>query len=95
SAHRWKNSNKNKTKLVLWDIDKREKEVIAENVNTDSAYFIPDSHDFMWQSKDDNVVHIQNVDGKELASFKHFKIARHIMSADRSFYASANQTGKI
>ena len=94
SAHRWKNSKKNKTKLVLWDLDKREKKVIAENVNTNTAYFIPDSHDFMWQGKD-NIVHIQNVEGKELESFKHFEIARHIMSADRTFYASANQTGKI
>ena len=85
---------KNKTKLVLWDLDKREKKVIAENVNTNTAYFIPDSHDFMWQGED-NMVHIQNVEGKELESFKHFKITRHIMSADRTFYASANQTGKI
>ena len=82
------------TKLVLWDINKREKKIIAENVNSNTAYFIPDSHDFMWQGRD-NVVHIQNVDGKELESFKHFEIARHIMSADRTFYASANQTGKI
>ena len=94
SAHRWKNSKKNKTKLVLWDMDKREKKIIAEDVNTDTAYFIPDSHDFMWQGED-NVVHIQNIEGKELESFKHFEIARHIMSADRTFYASANQTGKI
>ncbi|OOF41709.1 hypothetical protein BKK47_00310 [Rodentibacter mrazii] len=94
SAHRWKNSKKDKTKLVLWDIEKREKKVIAEDVNTDSAYFIPDSHDFMWQGKD-NVVHIQNVEGKEIESFKHFEIAHHIISVDRTFYASANQTGKI
>lgn len=95
SAHRWKNDKrKDKTKLVLWNIDKREKKVIAEDVNTDSAYFIPDSHDFIWQGLD-NVVHIQNVDGKELESFKHFDLTRHIMSADRTFYASANQTGKI
>lgn len=95
SAHRGKTKKTwHDTKLVLWDIDKREKKVIAENVNTDTAYFIPDSHDFMWQGKDD-IVHIQNVDGKELESFNHFKIARHIMSADRTFYASADQTGEI
>ncbi|OOF66438.1 WD40 repeat domain-containing protein [Rodentibacter sp. Ppn85] len=96
SAHRGKTDKTwYETKLVLWDIEKREKKVIAEDVNTDSAYFIPNSHDFMWQSKSDNVVHIQNIDGRELASFKHFKITRHIMSADRTFYASADQTGEI
>ena len=83
------------TKLVLWDLEKREKKVLAEKVNTNTAYFIPNSYDFMWQGSKDKVVHIQNVEGKELASFKHFEVARHIMSADRTFYASANQTGKI
>ncbi|OOF66482.1 WD40 repeat domain-containing protein [Rodentibacter sp. Ppn85] len=95
SAHRGKTEKTlHDTKLVLWDIEKREKKVIAENVNSNTAYFIPDSYDFMWQGRD-NIVHIQNVEGKELKSFKHFEIARHIMSADRTFYASANQTGKI
>ena len=95
SAHRGKTEKTlHDTKLVLWDIEKREKKVIVENVNSNTAYFIPNSHDFMWQGRD-NIVHIQNVEGKELESFKHFEIARHIMSADRTFYASANQTGKI
>ncbi|VEH65295.1 Uncharacterised protein [Rodentibacter pneumotropicus] len=38
-------------KLVLWDIEKRTKTVLAERVNTNSPYFIPNSHDFMWQDK--------------------------------------------
>ena len=85
----------NETKLVLWDIEKREKKVLAKRVNTNTAYFIPNSHDFMWQESKDKIVHIQNVDGKELASFKHFEIARHIMSEDRKLYISADQTGEI
>uniref|UniRef100_UPI0025877B72 WD40 repeat domain-containing protein n=1 Tax=Rodentibacter caecimuris TaxID=1796644 RepID=UPI0025877B72 len=82
-------------KLVLWDIEKRTKTVLAERVNTNSPYFIPNSHDFMWQGSKDKIVHIQNVDGKELSSFKHFEIARHIMSEDRTLYISADQTGEI
>ncbi|OOF59428.1 hypothetical protein [Rodentibacter genomosp. 2] len=85
----------NETKLVLWNIEKREKKVLAKRVNTNTAYFIPNSHDFMWQGSKDKIVHIQNVDGKELASFKHFEIARHIMSEDRTLYISADQTGEI
>ena len=85
----------NETKLVLWDIEKHEKKVLAKRVNTNTAYFIPNSHDFMWQGSKDKIVHIQNVDGKELASFKHFEIARHIMSEDRKLYISADQTGEI
>ena len=85
----------NETKLVLWDIEKHEKKVLAKRVYTNTAYFIPNSHDFMWQGSKDKIVHIQNVDGKELASFKHFEIARHIMSEDRKLYISADQTGEI
>ena len=85
----------NETKLVLWDIEKHEKKVLAKRVNTNTAYFIPNSHDLMWQGSKDKIVHIQNVDGKELASFKHFEIARHIMSEDRKLYISADQTGEI
>ncbi|TYA48540.1 WD40 repeat domain-containing protein [Aggregatibacter actinomycetemcomitans] len=81
-------------KLVLWDLEKRTKEVIAERVNTNSPYFIPNSHDFMWQDKN-NIVHIQNVEGKEITHFKHYKIERHLMSEDRKLYISADQTGEI
>ncbi|WP_109092000.1 WD40 repeat domain-containing protein [Aggregatibacter actinomycetemcomitans] len=81
-------------KLVLWDLEKRTKTVLAKRVNTDTPYFIPNSHDFIWQGMD-NVVHIQNVEGEELTSFKHFDVARHIMSEDRKLYISADQTGEI
>ena len=81
-------------KLVLWDLEKRTKEVIAERVNTNSPYFIPNSHDFMWQDKN-NIVHIQNVEGKKITHFKHYKVERHLMSEDRKLYISADQTGEI
>lgn len=81
-------------KLVLWDLEKRTKEVIVERVNTNSPYFIPNSHDFMWQDKN-NIVHIQNVEGKEITHFKHYKVERHLMSEDRKLYISADQTGEI
>ncbi|OOF65083.1 WD40 repeat domain-containing protein [Rodentibacter pneumotropicus] len=81
-------------KLVLWDIEKRTKTVLAERVNTNSPYFIPNSHDFMWQDKS-NVVHIQNVEGQEIAHFKHYKVERHLMSEDRKLYISADRTGEI
>ncbi|THA10885.1 WD40 repeat domain-containing protein [Rodentibacter pneumotropicus] len=81
-------------KLVLWDIEKRTKTVLADRVNTNSPYFIPNSHDFMWQDKN-NVVHIQNVEGQEIAHFKHYKVERHLMSEDRTLYISADQTGEI
>ncbi len=75
--------------LVLWDIEKKEKKVLAKNANVFSAAFVPDSHEFMWQDSK-NVVHIQNVDGQEISSFSHFKVKTHIISADKTFYLSSN-----
>ncbi|MDG2961363.1 WD40 repeat domain-containing protein [Bisgaard Taxon 10/6] len=75
--------------LVLWDIEKKEKRVLATNAEGFSAAFVPDSHEFMWQDRN-NVVHIQDVSGKEVNSFPHFKVKTHIISADKTFYLSSN-----
>ncbi|OOF80577.1 WD40 repeat domain-containing protein [Rodentibacter caecimuris] len=81
-------------KLFLWDIQKKEKTLLAKNAFSSSAYFIPDSHEFMWQDGN-NVVHIQNVEGKEVSQFPHFKTRGQIISADKSFYLSADEWGKF
>ncbi|WP_018652977.1 WD40 repeat domain-containing protein [Actinobacillus capsulatus] len=83
-----------KGQLTLWDIEKREKKILADHANAYSASFIPDSHEFMWQD-DKKVVHIQNVDGQELEKFNHFWVAGHLMSADKSFYLSTNEYGEL
>ncbi|OOF74210.1 hypothetical protein BKG96_11190 [Rodentibacter caecimuris] len=83
-----------KDELVLWDLTKKEKKLLAKNVNPYSAYFIPDSHEFMWQDGN-NVVHVQNVEGKEILQFLHFKTEGQIISADKSFYLSADEWGKF
>ena len=75
--------------LVLWDIEKKTKTVLSKNANAFSAMFIPDSHEFMWQDSK-NIVHIQNVEGKEVTNFRHFQVKTHIMSADKQFYLSSN-----
>ncbi len=80
--------------LYLWDIQKKKKKHLAKNAYSYSAYFIPDSHEFMWQD-DNDVVHIQDVSGKEIKSFKHFKTEGQLMTADKSFYLSADMWGKL
>ncbi|MDG2953099.1 WD40 repeat domain-containing protein [Exercitatus varius] len=80
--------------LVLWDIEKKEKKVLATNAEGFTTAFVPDSHEFMWQDSN-NVVHIQNVDGKEILSFQHFPVIGHIISADKDFYLSANKYGQL
>ncbi|WGE73868.1 WD40 repeat domain-containing protein [Actinobacillus equuli subsp. haemolyticus] len=80
--------------LVLWNIPKREKKTLAKNANTYSAYFIPESHEFIWQDTG-NIIHIQNVVGQEIKQFPHFKTEGHRITADKSFYLSANTSGKL
>ncbi|OOF41786.1 hypothetical protein BKK47_00300 [Rodentibacter mrazii] len=80
--------------LVLWDIPNKEKTVLARNANGWSMYFIPNSHEFMWQDNE-NVVHIQNVKGEIIQSFPNFETFGHAISEDKTFYISANHSGKI
>ena len=67
SAHATEDADRHKPigQLVLWDIEKKEKTILARNANAFSAFFIPDSHEFMWQDNK-NIVHIQNVEVKEI-----------------------------
>ena len=91
SAHAAEDADRHKPigQLVLWDVERKEKTILARNANAFSAFFIPDSHEFMWQDNK-NIVHIQNVEGKEIESFPHFQVKTHIMSADKQFYLSSN-----
>ena len=91
SAHAAEDADRHKPigQLVLWDIERKEKTILARNANAFSASFIPDSHEFMWQDSK-NIVHIQNVEGKEVTNFRHFQVKTHIMSADKQFYLSSN-----
>ena len=91
SAHATEDADRHKPigQLVLWDVDRKEKTILARNANAFSAAFIPDSHEFMWQDSK-NIVHIQNVEGKEVTNFRHFQVKTHIMSADKQFYLSSN-----
>ncbi|WP_425393287.1 WD40 repeat domain-containing protein [Actinobacillus capsulatus] len=80
--------------LVLWDIEKKEKKVLTTNAEGFTTAFVPDSHEFMWQDSN-NVVHIQNVDGKEILSFNHFPVIGHIINAEKDFYLSADKYGHL
>ena len=94
SAHASQDADRHKPigQLVLWDIEKKEKTILSRNANAFNAFFIPDSHEFMWQDNK-NLVHIQNVEGKEIESFPHFQVKTHIMSPDKQFYLSSDMQG--
>ena len=96
SAHAAQDADRHKPigQLVLWDIERKEKTILARDANAFSAAFIPDSHEFMWQDHK-NIVHIQNVEGEELFHFNHFLITGHLMNSNKDFYLSANEYGQL
>ena len=93
-AARKTNSVSPRGQMVLWDIEKKQKTILSDNANSFSALFIPDSHEFMWQDQND-IVHVQNVDGQEIKSFKHPHVQNHRITADKAFYLSVDFWGRI
>ena len=82
-------SNLNK-QFVLWDIKNKTSKIIDINTNIYSAYFIKNTHDFMWQDLKD-IVHIQNINGKELLSFHGFPSYGEVMTSDLKYYIASDK----
>lgn len=87
SAHEDKN-------LVLWDIKNFKKNIISDQANIYSAYFLPGQDSFLWQNLQ-NVVYIQKIDGTIVQSFSHFATYGHILSPDLKKYVSSDKDWNI
>ncbi len=72
-------------KIVLWDITAHKHRVLSDNGNLFSAYFVKGSHNFIWQDLE-GVVHVQNVNGKELSTFRVPPVYGHVLSSDLRAY---------
>ncbi|PAV27104.1 hypothetical protein CF392_02750 [Tamilnaduibacter salinus] len=80
--------------LVLWDLEARNKDVLAKNANIYSARFIRDRSVFLWQDLN-NVVHVEGVEGEELRSFQHFPTYGHLMTEDLQTYLSVDEEWNV
>ncbi|MCS2609457.1 WD40 repeat domain-containing protein [Halomonas dongshanensis] len=80
--------------LVLWDIDHQEREVLSDNANIYSAYFIEKSDAFLWQDQDD-VVYVQRVGGEVIEEFEHFPTYGHVMDSTFSDYLASDERWNI
>lgn len=81
-------------RLVLWDLKNLKKNIISDQANIYSAYFVPGQDAFLWQDLE-NVVYYQKVDGKIAQSFSHFPTYGHILSPDLKKYVSSDQDWNI
>lgn len=80
--------------LVLWNIDSKQRERLADNANLYSAYFIPESDAFLWQDQDD-VVYVQRVDGEVIEEFEHFPTYGHVMDSNFTDYLASDERWKV
>lgn len=81
-------------RLVLWDLQRREKVVVFENVNVYSAFFVPTKDVFIWQDLS-GYVHFYGIDGKEIKSFHHFSTYGHLVTPDLENYISCDLNWNI
>ena len=81
-------------KLVLWDLEQHSHDVLAENANTYSAYFVPGREAFIWQDLS-NVVRVQSVDGTVIKQFQNFATYGQVIDHSLTHYLSADDHWNI
>ncbi len=81
---------------ILWDIKNRTSKVIDYPANIYSAYFIKNTHNFMWQNDKTNEVYIQNINGKIITHFNpKFPTYGQIIDSNLSNYYGNSEDSKI
>lgn len=75
--------------LVLWDIERKKREVLSNEANIYSAYFIEESDAFLWQGQND-LVYVQSVNGEVIEKFEHFPTYGHVMDSTFSDYLASD-----
>ncbi|WP_245791874.1 WD40 repeat domain-containing protein [Modicisalibacter ilicicola] len=80
--------------LVLWDIERQQREILSTNANIYSAYFINDRDAFLWQDLNDQV-RVQTIDGEVIQQFTHFPTYGHVMDDSLKHYLASTKTWDI
>jgi hypothetical protein len=80
--------------LVLWNVERKKREVLSNEANIYSAYFIEGGDAFLWQDQDD-VVYVQRVNGEVLEQFEHFPTYGHVMDSTFSDYLASDERWNI
>lgn len=79
-------------KAILWDLKNHKKKILSRKANIYSAYFIKNSHNFMWQQDTGNEVVIENVAGKVIKEFNPgFKTKGQVIAFDLQNYFAGDK----
>lgn len=76
----------NDQKLILWDLEDHDRNIVSRNANVYSAYFIKRQPIFLWQDLD-SIVTAQSVNGEIQTTFELDRpVYGHLMTHDLSTY---------
>lgn len=82
--------------LILWDIEKHTQTTLSTKAGIHSAYFIPDTHYFLWQHVDTHEVYVQSIDGTVDHTLNPgFPVYGHVMTSDLSHYVASTENWKL
>ncbi|MBK2259606.1 YncE family protein [Francisella philomiragia] len=75
----------------LWNLREHSSENIAGKYNHKSAYFLPNSDNYLLQDKNDTKIIVNNISGKEVFSFDpKLEANSHAISSDLKYYVTSN-----
>jgi WD40 repeat protein len=73
-------------RAILWDLTKHNSRVLDKKAHIFSAYFIPDTNDYLWQDQKKNI-HIRNLVNQNKEDFKiPFFTLSQVMTKDQKYY---------
>lgn len=81
--------------LVLWNLESKTHNVVSNNTNIYSAYFVKNNDKYIWQDLD-KTVHIRSINGEQIKSFTlPYDTYGHVISTDLGTYVSSDNTYAI
>ena len=79
-------------RITLWDLKNRKAKIISTDANIYSAYFIKNTHNFIWQDLKKNKVYVQNVNENIIKTFRPgFPTYGHVMTTNLQTYIASDQ----
>lgn len=82
--------------IVLWDLEHKKSKLLSIDANIYSAYFLENSHQFMWQAISNNDVHVTNLNGQDDLIFNPgFSSYGQLLSNNKKIYIASDKEWNI
>jgi WD40 repeat protein len=82
-------------RAVLWNLQKHTSQLLDKKVHVFSAYFIPQTQDYLWQDQN-KIIHIRNIENKNQEDFKiPYFVFGQAMTKDRKYYMLSSIGGGL